>query len=194
MKFFNTEKLTQALRLLDEQLILSQSQPVELVVCGGSALIACHLVNRTTQDVDVVALMKDGQLVSAEPLPDELLCAVQQVAAILQLPDDWLNNGPASQLSMGLPPGLAHRLQASCVGEKLTIYYIARQDQVYFKLFAAVDRGGYHIQDLKALHPTDDEIFSAAQWCMEQDISEGFRFLLKELLTHIGWKHVGEQI
>ena len=194
MKIFDIDKLNKALRLLDEQLELRQHPHTELVVCGGSALIASSLVIRTTQDVDVVALMQSGTLVTAEPLPAYLIEAVRRVAEILHLPEDWLNNGPASQFSMGLPAGFAARLRKNPIGERLTIYYISRIDQIYFKTFASVDRGGYHISDLKALNPDEEELYSSAIWCMEQDVSEGFRFILKEMLTLNGWSHVSDRI
>lgn len=194
MKIFDIDKLNKALRLLDEQLELRQHPHTELVVCGGSALIASSLVIRTTQDVDVVALMQSGTLVTAEPLPAYLIEAVRRVAEILHLPEDWLNNGPASQFSMGLPAGFAARLRKHPIGERLTIYYISRIDQIHFKTFASADRGGYHISDLKALNPDEEELYSSAIWCMEQDVSEGFRFILKEMLTHNGWSHVSDRI
>lgn len=194
MKIFDIDKLNKALRLLNEQLIFRQLPHTELVVCGGSALIASNLVTRTTQDVDVVALMQSGTLVTAEPLPPYLIEAVMRVADILHLPEDWLNNGPASQFNMGLPAGFADRLRRENIGERLTIYYISRTDQIYFKTFASADRGGYHIADLKALNPDEEELYSAAIWCMEQDVSEGFRFILKEMLTQNGWNHVSDRI
>lgn len=192
MKIFNLEKLNKALLLLDEQLQLHDFPHTEIVVCGGSSLIASQLVNRTTQDVDVVALMHTGDLISAEPMPSYLEASVARVAAIQNLPPDWLNNGPASQFNMGLPPGFVSRLHKVIIGEKLTVYYISRTDQIYFKTFASADRGGYHIADLQALSPNDDEIHTAALWCMEQDVSEGFRFILKEMLTQNGWKNVAD--
>ena len=194
MKVFNKEKLDQALCLLNEQLELAQTAVTELIVCGGSALVAGQLVNRTTQDVDIVALMKEGKPVTAEPLPTYLLKAAARVAEIMSLPDDWLNNGPASQFTMGLPPGFTQRLHRVLIGDKLHIYYIDRLDQIYFKTFASADRGGYHITDLKALCPTADELLRAARWCMEQDVSEGFRYIIKEMLTQSGWSHVSEQL
>lgn len=180
--------------MLHEQLILHRLPKTELVVCGGSALIAAHLVSRTTQDVDVVAMVENGLLVSAEPLPDYLLKAVGRVADIMQLPMDWLNNGPASQFRLGLPEGFAARLHRVRIGELLVIDYISRLDQIYFKTFASADRGGYHISDLKALHPTNEEMLAAAQWCTSQDVSEGFRFILKEMLTLNGWDHVSNKL
>lgn len=194
MKIFNKEKLEHALRLLNEQMILSESPHTELIVCGGSALLAMHLVNRTTQDVDIVALMDSGEMITAEPLPQHLVRAAERVSEIMFLPKDRLNNGPASQFTMGLPPGFAARLQCEAVGEKLTIHYISRVDQIYFKTFASADRGGYHITDLKALQPSDAELLRAALWCMEQDVSEGFRFVLKEMLKQSGWEDVSSQL
>ncbi len=194
MKIFDNEKLDEALLLLSEQLLLRDFPVTELVVCGGSALIAQHLVSRTTQDVDVVAMMVEGNLISAEPLPEYLLKSSGRVAEIMGLPDDWLNNGPASQFSMGLPLGFAERLRRVQVGERLIVYYIGREDQIYFKTFASADRGGYHITDLKALNPTDEEIKKAAMWCMEQDVSEGFRYVLREMLTQTGWENVSREL
>lgn len=193
-KIFDTQKLDEALLLLHEQLELHNAPHSEIVVCGGSALIAIGLVSRTTRDVDVVALMHRGELKHSEPLPEHIQRAATKVSEILGLPDDWLNCGPASQLSMGLPQGFQSRLHRKEIGEKLVVHYIDRTDQIYFKTFAAADRGGYHISDLKALNPSEDELLQAARWCMTQDISEGFRFILKEMLIISGWNHVAERI
>ena len=95
-KAIDISKLNHALELLNEQLILSDSPQTEIVVCGGSALIALSLVPRTTQDVDIVAMMKDGVLADPEPLPDYLVKAATQVGRIMNLPNDWLNNGPGA--------------------------------------------------------------------------------------------------
>lgn len=190
MQTINQSKLREALLLLHEQMLLRDAPHTELVVCGGSALIAANLVPRTTRDVDIVALMRDGTLLDSEPLPPYLLSAAEQVGDMLNLPEDWLNNGPASQFRMGLPEGFASRLLRMDIGEKLSVHFISRTDQIYFKLFASVDRGGYHITDLKALQPTAEEITAAARWCFTQDVSAGFRFLLNNLLEQIGYAHV----
>ena len=194
MKPIDVSKLNEALQLLNEQLILSDAPATEIVVCGGSALIATGLVPRTTQDVDIVALMKAEVLVDSEPLPDYLLNAAGNVGTILSLPADWLNNGPASQFQMGLPPGCQERLTTVVVGKKLTVHYIGRYDQIFFKTFASADRGGYHVSDLQALNPTADELVAAAKWCMTQDTSEAFRMILKDMFNQLGWQNVSEQI
>lgn len=193
-KIIDIEKLNHALYLLNEQLILADSPQTELVVCGGSALIAMSLVPRTTQDVDIVAIMKGGVLADPEPLPDYLVCAAEKVGQIMNLSGDWLNNGPASQFRMGLPAGFAERLHVVVIGKKLTVYYISRIDQIFFKTFASADRGGYHVTDLKQLSPTEEELISAAKWCMTQDISPEFREILKDMFIKLGWQNVSAGI
>jgi len=193
-KIIDFSKLKSALDLLNEQLLLMDSPPVNLVVCGGSALIATGLVARTTQDVDVLATLTDSGLIDPEPFPDALLKAAQQTGDLLKLPDNWLNCGPADLFRMGLPEGFVERLIKYPVGEALCIYFAARLDQIYFKLYASVDRGGYHINDLQKLNPTMDELVAAAKWCMTQDVSEGFRFLLMDMLDKLGWNDVARRI
>ena len=194
MKPIDLPKLNTALHLLNEQLVLRESPLVEIVVCGGSALIATGLVPRTTQDVDVIALMDSGKLMDSEPLPEYLLDAAERVRVMMGLPMNWFNNGPASQFNMGLPEGFQQRLSSTVIGEKLTVHFIGRLDQIFFKTYASADRGGYHITDLKALNPTTDELIAAAKWCMTQDVSEAFRMILLEMFAQLGWQDVCVQI
>ena len=42
----------------------------ELVVIGGSALLATGLTRRATRDVDLVSLLDGGALIDPRPLPD----------------------------------------------------------------------------------------------------------------------------
>ncbi len=193
-KCIDISKLNEALSLLNEQLFLEGAESVHLVVCGGSALIATGLVPRTTQDVDVVALMDDGILKDPAPFPEKLVRAAKTTADLLNLPEDWLNSGPADLFRMGLPDGFVERLQKKIVGECLVMHFVSRTDQIHFKLYASVDRGGYHVTDLKALNPTAEELFIAAKWCMTQDVSEGFLYLLKDFLRVFGFENVAERL
>lgn len=190
----DSSKLLHSLQLLHEQLLLIDAPKTELVVCGGSALIALGLVLRTTQDLDIIALIRADELIDSEPLPEYLISAANQVARILNLPIDWLNNGPASQFNLGLPEGFQERLVPKIIGDKLTIHYISRYDQIFFKTYASADRGGYHVSDLRALNPTEDELLAAAQWCMKQDVSEAFSLTLKDMFRQLGWKNVSARI
>lgn len=195
-----TNDLENAFRLLSGRLDLAQTESVRLVVCGGSALIATGLRQRTTKDVDIVALMNSSaHLISPDPLPGFLLEAAQQVARDLGLFDNWLNNGPSSGegglYQMGLPQGIADRLTAREYGPRLRVYFIGRLDQIHFKLYAAADqRDGTHLTDLRALNPTGGELDTAAQWAMTHDVSEGFKVVLKETLRELGHESVAERI
>lgn len=188
-------KLFEALGLLEEHMRTLEGRPVVLVVCGGSALMACHFVSRTTHDVDVVALVDQWQnLIDPEPLPHTLISAATLVADTLGLSQDWLNTGPADIFRMGLPSGFQDRLVQHKIGECLSVSFISRLDQIYFKLYASVDRGGYHIDDLLALNPTEDELVAAACWTTTHDVSEGFLMLLKKLFRSLGYGVVAQRI
>ena len=194
------DNVDQALSLLAGRLDLAQTDPVRLVICGGSALIAMSLRRRTTRDMDVVALLSAAQVpISPDPLPDFLLRAADQVARDLGLFEGWLNNGPSrgegGLFQMGLPEGFVGRLTEKKYGPRLAVYFIGRLDQIHFKLYAAADqRDGTHLNDLKALHPTAAELEAAARWAMTHDVSEGFKMVLKELLTQLGHESVAERI
>jgi hypothetical protein len=148
------DNIDQALSLLAGRLDLAQTDPVRLVICGGSALIAMSLRQRTTRDVDVVALLSLAQEpISPDPLPDFLLRAADQVARDLGLFEGWLNNGPSrgegGLFQMGLPEGFVGRLTEKKYGPRLAVYFIGRLDQIHFKLYAAADqRDGTHLNDL----------------------------------------------
>jgi hypothetical protein len=168
-------------------------------VCGGSALIAVRLITRTTEDVDIVALMDErDQLIDPHPLPPFLLEAASEVAQILGLSEGWLNNDPSrgegGLFQMGLPEGFVSRLFRKNYGQLLTVYFAGREDQIHFKLYAAVDRGGYHIADLVSLNPNEDELTCAARWAMTHDVSPSFRGAMKTLLKELGYGQAAEDI
>jgi hypothetical protein len=189
-----------ALKLLNGRLTQNQSGHFSLVVCGGAALNAMHLIQRTTKDVDIVALMDSNhRLVDPAPLPDELLVAAKEVADTLNLAQDWLNNGPSSGegglFRLGLPDGFRGRLVKNYQGEKLTVYLIGRLDQIHFKLYAAVDQfGSYHASDLKQLSPSDDELLGAVHWAITHDPSDGFQAAIKLFLREFGYERLADKI
>jgi hypothetical protein len=158
----------------------------DLVVIGGSALLAQGLAGRATQDVEVVALATPDGLISAVDLPTALVAAVERVARDLDLPANWLNSGPAELLRFGLPDGFELRWETERYGDALTVRWASRLDQIHFKLYAAVDQAGKHLRDLEALQPTRDELIAAARWSRAHDPSEGFLGSLTEALRYFG--------
>jgi hypothetical protein len=172
---------------LGEQLA-ARGERFELVVIGGSALLALGLVNRTTKDIDIVAIRAGGDLESADPMPEGLVAARDLVARDFSLLPRWLNPGPAKLLELGLPDGFVDRLERRDYGAGLTVYFASRYDQIHFKLYATVDEGGpgKHEADLRALDPTEAELIAAARWSRSHAPSPGYAEELRGALEFLG--------
>lgn len=79
------------------------------------------------------------------------------------------------------------RVMTRHYGHALTVHFAGRVDQIHFKLFAMVDQaGGRHEADLRALHPSKDELIAAARWSVTQDPSPGYRMVLMNALSALG--------
>lgn len=190
-----------ALRALAAHLDHMAGPPIGIIVCGGSALQVLGLVQRSTRDVDVLAIVQTDehgrvQLTSAEPLPSEIASGAAMVARDLGLDPDWLNPGPAQLLEHGLPEGLWGRVHSRHYGSRLTVHFLDRVDQICLKLYAVVNGGGggRHQADLYALHPSHGELGDAARWCLSQDASEHFPGLVASCLRKIGYPDVADGI
>ncbi|MBS1844437.1 MAG: hypothetical protein JST53_08485 [Actinobacteria bacterium] len=182
----SVEAADRLLSALGEQLA-DLGQRFELVVIGGSGLLALGLIKRSTRDVDILALRSGDELGSARPLPPNLEVARDRVARDFSLPTHWLNPGPTELLEFGLPEGFLGRLDRRDYGDALTVYLASRYDQIHFKLYALVDQGpGKHEDDLRALAPTQAELLAAARWSRQHDPSEGYAQILGEVLSHLG--------
>jgi len=196
MKKIDDHLLKEALGLLSE--FFESHPPQHFVVCGGSSLLALGLIRRTTtRDVDILARIEDGHLVTAKPLPEWMFEAIRKVGKDLDLMENWFNTGPSddSFFKFGLPNGLAERLTSVDYGSKLRISYISRYDQIHLKLYAAADSDqGRHYQDLQDLTPTAAELLDAARWTRNQDPSEGFLFVLGEVFKAMGHEQLIDQL
>jgi hypothetical protein len=185
-----------ALKALHSQ-IKRNDKKIGLVVCGGTALNALGLVQRTTADIDVVGFaeeVEDQIVVSRAEFPAWLLDAAEKVARDLGLPRDWINDGPASLVELGLPEGFSKRLTKVQIGGSLSVYYISRIDQIHFKLYASADRGGYHVDDLMKLEPTESEIVEAERWTMTHDVSPAFRVILIDVFRRLGFDDASKEL
>ncbi len=194
-----SNELDKALRLLGGHLRLQNSPPMNLVVCGGAALLARGLRTRTTQDVDILAFMEDDRtLVAPVPLPDDLIEAADRAAKTLGLPENWLNNEPSARdnglFQRGLPEGIAHRMICREYGSHLRVFFVGRLDQIHFKLLAAVNVGGRHLDDLLALAPTGDELEQAARWAIARKPDPAFHKTLTGLLGYLGYGNIAERL
>lgn len=178
--------LNEALSTLGEILEI-RGLTYEIVVIGGSGLMLLGLLNRSTRDLDALALVQEGTYTSADPLPLPLVEAIASVGRALGISEDWLNPGPTELLRFGLPQGFETRVERKRYGG-LTLLIAGRLDQVCFKLYAAVDQGAKskHASDLRKLEPSRDELLAAARWSRTHDPSEGYREALVATLVGLG--------
>jgi len=187
MQPFNLNILEEALTILGEAL-KERKQRVSLAVIGGSVLLLQDYITRPTRDIDVVALLdEDGKYKSATPLPDFLIECKNEVADFLGLDHHWLNGGPTLLLKQGLPENFEKRVSIRKYGN-LTLCLASRIDLLFLKFYAAVDCGpdSKHVQDLKALKPTEPELLAAAKWAQSHDPSDGFHQMTMETLEFFG--------
>jgi hypothetical protein len=159
----DSENLPGALSMLGD-ILNSRGLSLEAVAIGGSVLVLLGYVRRSTRDVDLVARVEQGRLVSASPLPADVAEAIADVARTLGLRSDWMNAGPTSALELGLPAGFMERLTTRRFGG-LTLHLAGRWDLIALKLYAAVDHGpaSRHTADLQTLAPTPAELMASAR-------------------------------
>ena len=142
--------------------LADQELDLEAVIVGGTALSLLGVIERQTQDVDVLA----------PRLPDAIIAAARAFAAEQRraghdLADGWFNNGPV-QLDEVLPDGWRGRIQVVYAGRALTLSTLGRADLLKTKLFALCDRGT-DIADCVALAPSTGELDEVVSWLQSQD-------------------------
>jgi hypothetical protein len=181
------DQLEAAIRALGE-LLEARGHHYEVVLIGGGNLILRGLVTRpTTKDLDVLGAWSPTGVTALQKMPGPLAVAIEDVALTYGLSSDWMNLGPAAILDHGVPSGFLERLERRDYGG-LVLWLADRVDMICFKLFAGVDQGirSRHLQDLRELAPTRDELLIAARWTRTHDPSPGYRALLRETLEVLG--------
>src|SRR5262249_23623294 len=101
-----------------------------------------------------------------------------------QLQDDWLNNGPASLISV-LPPGWRDHLQTVFSGTALVLRCLGRADLLRSKLFALCDRG-LDLGDCLALAPSATELRELLPWLEYQDANPDWPAHVRATLADLG--------
>lgn len=198
--FTDKKEIEVVLLALAEQIEVQGVRRLEIVVCGGAALNILGFVKRTTKDIDLIAYVDEGKdgitvITKASPLKPELIKAAEKVQKDFNLPDKWINAAPAVVVDLGLPQGLMDRVETRVYGKSLIVDFLSRFDQIHFKLYATVDQsGGKHLDDLMALKPTHEEMEQASLWSMSQDVSEGYKGALKDMLSKIGFQDVADKL
>lgn len=183
-----TNTIDKIFKALNDQIKAHKGHPYSIAVCGCTALIAKGLINRKTRDVDVLGEVSidNGKTIIKKTVefPSWFIKAVNAVGFESNMPDNWFNAGPTMQVDYGLPEGIESRLEKISYGEYLKIYYISRFDQIFFKLNHSICVGGegYHVDDLFNLNPTQEEIYQACIWLLNQYKSEHIKQGLLDFL------------
>jgi hypothetical protein len=186
--------LSTVLSALGEQLA-SKGEAIHLVVVGGSGLLAMGLGDRPTQDVDVVAFVQEGKLVSATPFPEALEEAAERVADDFGLKRSWLNHGPTSLLDFGLPDGFEDRMTTAEYGPGLRVSFASRLDQIHLKLYAFADRREPRDEfDLIRLAPSAEELTAAAKWARTHNAPGPFDEALADAVRAFGVTDAGRDV
>lgn len=159
-----------------------------VVVVGGAAMSLRGWVQRTTQDVDVIAAVSGEPSGAWSPpvIGAQLARAIARVARDFNLEDDWFNVVVGSQWRTGLPDGIQEGVEWLRFGG-LNVGLASRQSILSLKLCAAVDQwpSSVHLQDLLALSPTDQEIERARQWVERQDTAPEFPAMVEEVVAYV---------
>ena len=145
-------------------------------------------MERTTHDVDVIAVVSDsgqGDWIPPEisaPLAD----ATKRVARDFNLTVDWFNTMVGMQWRAGLPEGIREDVEWERF-RGLRVGLVGRQTLITLKLFAAVDQGpeSVHLQDLRVLSPTDVELERARRWVETQDTAPQFPSMVSEVVSRV---------
>lgn len=185
------------LKELNDALAIEGAEPVEWIICGGTALSIRRLVARTTRDLDVISGWSTTALevVPLEAFPPPVERAIDRVAAahpeLRTSGTRWVNLGARGLLTFGLPPGFTARLTRLRVGDRLALEVPDRRDLVALKLLAAVDplqrRQTIHQADFRTIDPEDGEIRFAIDWVATiPDPNHQIRAELREFLQELG--------
>lgn len=197
--FARKDEINRALTFLGRQMALGYSEEVTLLCCGGAALCMLEILQRTTKDIDALALVVDGsRLRRVEEFSPEMEKAVSQTARALGLADDWLNGAASVVLDRGLPEGTLQRSapHARAYGPCLTVQFVDRIDLVALKLYAAMDptKGRRHETDLVEIQPTEAELHHALKWMLGWKSNAKFKERLAFLVHGLGHPSLAAQI
>ncbi len=186
MSFSTGEDALEALAAFGRKLENRGTEPVSLLICGGSALNISGLLTRATADVDVLGgTDADGEL---REMPDWIFACAEEVAGELGLETSWLNDAAASVAAVGLPPGILSRATRRSCGPLLEVAIAARMDLIALKCLAALDPmiGRKHLGDLVDLNPTHEEMSFAKDWLLDRQTSREFRSMVHRLCDVLG--------
>lgn len=144
-----------------------QRQSFQAIVVGGAALAIMGIIQRETQDCDIL-----------DPkIPDQIKEIAKEFATDMNrqggfLKENWLNNGPIS-LRDDLPVGWENRVQEIYKGKALILFSLGRADLLKAKIFAYCDREQDRGDCIK-LNPSREELLELKEWLAGRDGNLGW--------------------
>jgi hypothetical protein len=181
----NGDAAEEMLTALGELLERERFGSVDLLVCGGMALVLQRFSDRPTRDIDSLGMVveQDGTLELRKPsFGADLRLAIERVGTVFGRGKNWLNTGPVSLHDTDLPEGLIERAEVRRYGKVLTIRLCSREDMVLLKLWAACLRSGPDMDDLVEMGATEGEVDRGYWWCIGQGAEkETLIMILKEI-------------
>ncbi len=153
----NKGNIPELFKALDKALG-AKGQKREITVFGSGPLIAKDVIDRATVDIDMVdpEMDMDLQLIAAE------------VGDQFNLDMTWLNSA-GHIFSRNFPKGWKDRVETHYTGRSLTVKFLAREDLIATKFYAACQRGEQDINDLAAYKPSERELMMAASWALSRE-------------------------
>jgi len=182
------------LAALGELLESEAFESVDLIICGGMALVLQRFSDRPTRDIDTLGIVveQDGALELRKPLfSADLRLAIERVGTVFGKGKNWLNTGPISLHDTDLPDGLIERAETRRYGQVLTIRLCSREDLVLFKMWAACLRSGPDMDDLVEMDATEEEATKGYLWCLGQGAEKE---ALLVILQEIGHAELAERV
>lgn len=162
-----------------------QGEVFEAVVVGGTALAIMGIIQRETQDCDILDPKIPDRI---EIIAREFASEVSQQGILLK--DNWLNNGPVS-LRNDLPQGWKGRAHEIYKGRALVLFSLGREDLLKAKIFAFCDREQDR-GDCINLNPSKEELSELKAWLVGRDVSPGWALHIEASLRSLA-KDLGHE-
>lgn len=186
------ERAHRAFLALERILNLETEEDVDLLVCGGMALIITGEVRRRrTRDIDCIGFVekeRSGELaIRMAQESDFFIEAKRRVAALFSLPDEWLNFDAGALAPFSPPEGILERAEVIRLGERLTVRVCSRRDMVTLKMLGAASGEGREkdLDDLTEMQISESEARQALDFCLARDID---RQRLAVVLESLGYE------
>jgi hypothetical protein len=157
-----------------DHFLAKESCAFEAIIIGGAALSILGITSRVTNDIDV---MRPGQL------PQSVKSAAHSFALHMNLPENWLNCGPAD-IEKYLPHDWEKRVVTLFNGKHLKLITLGRQEFLMTKCWAYCDRER-DLDDILAMKPSTAELDIVVKWLEPLDANPAWPSFVKKMIDGI---------